>query len=418
MACVGDGLLNRGDESLLRYPLRRLKRFLDQHRDKVDRASKFSQLDPNDRRAVIERARALAACGERSLNQVAGLLAGELGRAKETLRVILEQYDQENPLDRIFTRHTGPLTLKQKRVIERAVRMKISIDRIAHRFGRSPSTIHRIVRNRRAAAIRRLKIRYFHLPLFDRDDADEILLSGEPLDSSVDRLTDFPQILDEPSKQSSTPLSSFPPFRVRSQGPVDHQVVTSSPWPGDGVTVKNSWVADLPKPLKELFDQPPLALSMQRFLIVRYNYLCYKASHIRDGLDPYEARVADLDEIEIYLQRAASIKQQLVMGNVAAVLAVVRQHLITQEDRSIARLVEMLEVGISVLLDAVERFDPSTNRTLTTFLKWRLMQRFVNETATSDEMAKARRQLNPQAVWHRMCQTASRHGITLLDQAR
>ena len=348
-----------------------VERFLAQHRDKIQRASRFSQMDPAARRSVVDRAKKIAQSRDFSLNQVATHIAARLGRAQETIRVILEQHERNHPANPIFARRTGPLNAKQKRVIDRAYRIGIPISRIAHRFGRTASTIYRIVRQRRAAALRAVPIRYVHSPLFDRDDADEVLL----------RSADQPPLSLTPTRPVTVPA-----------GPA---------------------IADIPEPLKPLYWQPAIAPSDQRPWFVRFNYLKFKAHRLRESLHRYEPRVADLDEIEICLQQARRIQEQLVTGNLAAVLSVVRQHLVTQDDRSVAHLVEMLEIGNAVLLEAVEIFDSSGNRTFPVFLKWKLMQRFVPEQANIDDASKAHRQLDPRASLRRMRDQAARYGITL-----
>ncbi len=356
-----------------------LDRFQAQHREKVERASRFSQMDPSLKRSLADRARAIVAAQNLSMHQVARVLASQVGRSAQAVRVALEQHDRDHPEDRVFPGRTGPLTIKHKRVIARAIRVGVPVDRIAHRFGRSASSIYRAVRQLRAAEQRSIPIRFVYSPLFDRDDADEVLL-GSPR--------------EDPAQQQP------------SRDPAALRAPTASS------------VADLPQALDPIYAQPALTAAAQRHLFARFNYLKFKAARLRDHHHRYEPRVRDLDEFEACLDQASRIKDHLVAGNLRAVLAVVRQHLITQRDRSAAMLVEMLEAGNEVLFEAIETFDSTGNRAFPVYLKWRLMQRYVEQIPPAKDHSRAHRQLEPAQALNRMIQRAARHGVRLPGVSR
>ena len=63
-----------------------MRRFVAENVDLVQRGSTFSQLSAQERETIIERARALADTGLRTVNAVARAVAAENGRAVETIR--------------------------------------------------------------------------------------------------------------------------------------------------------------------------------------------------------------------------------------------------------------------------------------------------------------------------------------------
>ncbi|MFW6059854.1 MAG: helix-turn-helix domain-containing protein, partial [Phycisphaeraceae bacterium] len=167
-------------------PRSALERFTERHTKRVRRATRFSTIPENERTALIERARRIVRDSDRrlTLNQVADRLAKQRGRALETIRLLLEKHDQANPAEAIFTDQRGPLTPREKRVIERAHRRGVPVSRLAERFERSRPSIHRVIRERRAAAARQIDLRHVHSATFERDDADAVILRAAQNKSS------------------------------------------------------------------------------------------------------------------------------------------------------------------------------------------------------------------------------------------
>lgn len=358
-----------GGRKTVAFTPRAVERFIARNADRVEKASQFSQMTPEDRQKLIDRARRIAQGRDVTLNQVAAHLARKTGRALETIRQLLEAHDRDNPQHRIFD-DQGPLTPRQKRIISRAYRMGVGVGRIAERFGRSRATIYRVINDKRAAAARRMRLSYVESPTFSRPDADEVLLQHE--------------------------LEPYPANRPR--------------------TVSAVPVDDLPAPLRPLYRQPQIEEDRQRSLFVRFNYLKYKAAKVRDGLDRYEPRATDLDTFETCIRQARQIRDLLVKANLPTVLSVAKRQMIGSADRSTNRLLLLLELGVPVLIEAVDAFNPSRSQTFTSFLTNRLMQHFVAVQATE---GRAARRMPAELLLRRMLDQANESGVTLsLDETR
>lgn len=318
--------------------------FLAHHRSRVKRASHFTQIDRGMRGQLIERARQLAAAGDMSLNQVANRLSRDSKRAVETIRLMLEQHDQRHPEDAIFPNRHRQLTAREKRFIAKALGMGMTVQRLAEHFGRTRSTIYRAARDRRTAELRHREIHFVDAPEFHGEDADEVMLPM-PEEHEV-----------------------HPKYTRDSTARVD----------------------DLPPELRPLYGQAGMARDQVRAGLVRYNYLKFLASQLRDDLNRYEPRVKDLNQIERWLEGSRRLRRILVLGQLHHILFVARQHLTDQTDRSLPRLTELLAEGNRVLLEAVEQFDITQRQTFESYATWRLMRHFA---ALSPERNRAQRRL-------------------------
>jgi hypothetical protein len=320
--------------------------FQARHPGRLQKASRFEHLSDAERSTILRRARRIAAVTDASLHQVAAHLARRVGRGNETIRLLLAQHDADHPDDRLFTDHTAPLTPKQQRVILRARRRGIPVGRLAERFHRHRATIYRVLHARRAAEAAAKRLSYVHSPTFERADADAVLLR--------------PGVAEQALAQAKTPAASM--------------------------------TGDLPEPLQKLYDQPRITDEAQRSLLLRYNYLKYKASIVRDALDRHQPRAAELDRFDALIEEASHLRELLVRVNLPTVLSVARRHLVDKPDPGHRRLLHLLAIGHRVLGEAIEAYDPARSQGFGANLANRLMRRFANDPAISDEPpAKAHR---------------------------
>ena len=362
-----------GGGKRITFPRSGLRRFLDEHGSRVTRASEFTQVDPATRQRVIDRARRIVSRRSLSLNQVAAHLARKIGRAHETVRLILQQHDRQHPSDKIFVGHSGPLDRRQHRQIVAAARRGVPVSRIALAHGRTPSSIHRVIRRRRAAILKRMRIQYVSSPMFDREDADEVILRrGEP-----------------------SPPPVQPPAQPPDQSP-DQQRDNN---------------ADPLSLLAKIYDQPRLIDDQSRSLLVRFNYLKFKSARARDRLDNHHPRAAELDRIEAWIRAAATVRDRLVAAGMSTVMTTVQRHLVSESAHSTARLLELLEIGNDALVETINHFDPSTGRSFDSYLTWRLMQRYGSDPRLLDSPSRARRQSDTDGALARIQRFAARVGV-------
>jgi len=331
--------------------------FLARNAQRVERASRFSQMTPTARRRILERARHIAESREVTLNQVATHLARRTGRAVETIRLILEHHDEQHPDNRIFEDHTGPLTARQKLLIARAHRMGVRTGTMVRKFRRTRTTIYRVLREQRLENLRRVALNYVHLPIFERPDADAVLLRPLP----------------EPS------------------GPDDS---------GTRAISRLASLDELPVDLHAFFTGETIDPDRQLSLFVRFNYLKHKINRLRQTFDAREPRVAELDHVDAWLEELFSIRNRLASANQRHVLDAARRHLTSTADRSLSHLLTLIESAQPLLMDAIEVFDPSRNQTFESFLRWSLMRSYAG--GHREGQARAHRRIDPPALLKRL----------------
>ena len=321
-----------GGRARVVYPRRAVEVFLARHPELVQRATGFSQLAAEERQRLLARARRLAQGRDLTLNQVAAHLARRTGRALETLRQILRKHEAAHPEARIFMDLTGPLQPAQKQEIARALAAGESVAELCRRYHKTRSTLRRWVQEVRAQALRKRKICFVMLPTFTRADAEEVYLRALP--APADR-----------------PDAPFVPPAVAT--------------------------GDLPAALEPLFRGPMLAPERAHQLLLRMNYLNYKAFQLREKLDRYEPRATQLDVMEACLQEAQAIRGELFQAYLPVVLMVARKQLAGRHGSDTHLLLELLEEGHMALREALASFDCATARSFEAYLTWTLMRQFA-----------------------------------------
>jgi len=336
---------------------------------RIAKATAFTQLTAEQRSGLIARARRLASTTDATFNQVAAHLAKRTHRALETVRLILEKHDRDHPAaeDKLFADRTGPLTARQKRLISRAHRMGIGVGKLAERFRRSRATIHRVVLDRRAARSARLRLTHVPNAQFTHPDAADVYIRASL----------------EPQKQNkNTRLSAVP-------------------------------LDGLPVELQHLYQQPVVSADKIRSLFLRYNFLKHRAAATRDRFTHAPARAADLDAFEFDIARAARVRSLLVTWHLPVVLSVARRHLVGKPSNTPARLLQLLEAGNPVLIEAVESYDATARPTFESVLTNRLLRDFASADATLGKHGKAQRRASAAEVMQRMIDLANESGVHL-----
>ena len=355
-----------GARPIIGFTAEAVARYRDTRPDRVAKASEFSQLTPGQRDDLLRRAKRLASATDASFNQVAAHLAKRYGRALETVRLIMEKHDRDQPDQKIFADRSGPLSPRQKRLISRAYRVGIPVGKLAERFRRSRATIYRVILDRRAARALRLPLDYIDHPQFARDDAAEVYLRAN---------------LSPDTATAHARLSAVP-------------------------------VDGLPSELRRLYVQPVVSPDKVRSMFLRYNFLKRRASCSRQRFAHEPPRAADLDAFERDIAMAARVRSLLVTWHLPVVLSVARRHLVGKPDDRPARLIELLEEGNPVLIDTVEAFDAAARPTFESVLTNRLLRAFA-ASAAQVEQSKARRRESAADVLQRMIDLADESGVHL-----
>jgi RNA polymerase primary sigma factor/RNA polymerase sigma factor len=223
----------------------------------------------------------------------------------------------------IFPNRTGPLTEESKRMIFRDYQKGIgTIEGIASRYGRTKTTVHRVINEMRALEIMQLPLDYIHNESFEN-----------------------------PERESEI-LSEMPPFPGR----------TRTPRPPSG----------LPTYLASLYDVPLLSREQEAHLFRKFNYLKFKASKLREQLNPSDAKVALMDEIERLNDESVAVKNLIVQANLRLVVSIAKRHVSQTEE-----FFTLVSDGNMSLIRAAEKFDYSRGFKFSTYASWAIIKNFA-----------------------------------------
>ena len=296
-------------------------RFVASNEDRVQRGARFSQLSDEERGTIIERARRLAQAGACPA-EVTKRLARKLGRSVETIRYTLKQFDQEHPDLAVFPENTGPLSDEVKKKIYQQYKRGTGVEALAKRHCRTKTSIYRVINEMRAKRILDLPLDFIPNDMFAKVSSEKQILG------------DMPQ-LDEPAKKSRLP-SGLPPY------------------------------------LASLYEVPLLSREQEQHLFRKFNYLKYKASKLRESLDPAQAKSGVMDEIERLYDQAVAVKNQIIRSNLRLVVSIAKRHV-----GPLDNFFELVSDGNMSLIRAVEKFDFARGNKFSTYASWAIMKNFA-----------------------------------------
>jgi RNA polymerase primary sigma factor/RNA polymerase sigma factor len=296
-------------------------RFVKNNHERVARGARFSQLTDEQRQEIIDRARRLATAGG-GQSEISRRLAKRSGRSVETIRSTIRQFDQQHPELAIFPDMTGPLTEAQKTRIYQAFKRGMSVDKLMKQFGRTKTTIYRVINEVRAQRIMELPLEFIPNPRFSRKGAEKAILG--PMPES-----------DAPVKKARRP-SGLPPY------------------------------------LASLYEMPLLSREQEAHLFRKYNYLKYRAAKLRDELDPSQPKSSLMDEIEDLHQQAVATKNEIARANLRLVVSIAKRHVTPDQN-----FFELVSDGNMSLLRAIEKFDFARGNKFSTYASWAIMKNFA-----------------------------------------
>ncbi len=301
-----------------------VKRFVDENEDRVRRGAQFSQLTDEEREGVVHRARRLAEAGGCPA-EVTKRIARKTGRSVETIRYTLKQFDRDHPEMAVFPEKSGPLAEETKRKIYQQFRRGESAEALAKRYCRTKTSIYRIVAEMRAQRILELPLDYIandHFPRVRTEKQERAILGPMPPNETTPRKTKLP--------------SGLPPY------------------------------------LASLYEVPLLNREQEAHLFRKMNYLKYKASKLREQLDPQRPKSSLMDQIEKLYDESVATKNEIIRANLRLVVSIAKRH-VGQTDQ----FFELVSDGNMSLIRAVEKFDFARGNKFSTYATWAIMKNFA-----------------------------------------
>ena len=284
-------------------------KFIKANPELAAKAKTFARLTGKQKQQIIKQAAKLAANTNLSRYQIVNQIAAKTGKAHETIRYTLLNYEKAHPEKAAFKKPSGVVDPAHAAEIYKLYKQGADIKELMKRYNRSKSSIYRIINQRRAKALLARKIEFV--------TSDEFLQKN-----AGDKIFAKPVKIEKPPSGKS-----FEPFELVGE----HL---------------------LPEYLQKLKETPVLNREREIELFRRYNYLKYLACIKRAGMKPTHVSGARLKQIEDYLAEAEVIKKTIIEANLRLVVSIASKHITTG-----ANFPELVSKGNFALINAVEEFD-------------------------------------------------------------
>ena len=298
-----------------------VERFVTKHADDVDRGTQFSQLTVDERERLIQRARRLAKAGG-CPTEISHRLARKFHRSPETVRYTLKNYDRDHPELAVFPDALVTITDEHKREIHRSFLKGISADELAEKYGRTRTSIYRLVAEVRAELLVEKPIDYMYSSQFDEDGAAKRILQPAPT-------------VDRKSSVVKTP-------------------------PG------------LPPYLNSLYSVPLLSKDEEVYYFRKMNFLLHQAAQQQKQIDVSQPKNKDMDRLEALIVQANEVKNFLIRSNLRLVVSIAKKHM-----KPNANFFEMVSDGNISLIRAIEKFDFTRGFKFSTYASWAIMKNYA-----------------------------------------
>ncbi|MBW8016432.1 MAG: sigma-70 family RNA polymerase sigma factor [Planctomycetes bacterium] len=178
------------EKKMLGFPASSIDEFAKKNPEITKTASKFSQLNDTEKQNIFDTARQIARTENLSRYQVILQTAAATHRSKETIRTLLIDFEQSSPKKKVFAKPAGAVSPHDAKTIHKLYAEDTPVADIMQRFHRSRSSIYRIVNQRRAKNLSRLKIEYIDSPQFAEPNAAKTIVTAtEPLLAELAKLS-------------------------------------------------------------------------------------------------------------------------------------------------------------------------------------------------------------------------------------
>jgi len=193
---------------------------------------------------------------------------------------------------------------------------------LAKRYGRTRTSIVRLLNEERATRVLELVLDYMPNPEFDEPSLTDAILGEMPIPSDASRKVRAP--------------SGLPPY------------------------------------LASLYDVPLLNREQEYHLFRKMNYLKHVASKLRSELDVKSPLIALMDRIESLYEQSVAVKNKIVQSNLRLVVSIAKRHVDPSDD-----FFGLISDGNMSLIRACEKFDYSRGNKFSTYASWAIMKNFA-----------------------------------------
>jgi RNA polymerase primary sigma factor len=294
----------------------------------VEKAANFSIIEPQLKDEIVERASQIARDKTLSRTAVIRKVATEFARAPETIRSIIVDCEK-NQKKQIFLNRHSVIGTSEAAIIFNMFQDGAGAGTLAEKFGKSASSIYRIITQRRIRKLLATKIEYIPSDEFLTADARKKILTGQPYFRRTPR-----KILSE------------------AEGKIDRQN-----WETFIETVKKI---------------PMLNRQQETELFKRYNFLKFLFAETIARLNLTKSCGQDAHLAEELLTESQRLKNIIIEANLKLVISIAGRH------ATGANVQDLVSEGNMALMRAVEKFDYTKGFRFSTYASWIIARDFAH----------------------------------------
>jgi RNA polymerase sigma factor (sigma-70 family) len=177
--------------------------FTNNHGKRVRHAGQFTLLTPQERKQIMSLAQTLM--GEkdyRTQNELVLDIARQVNRSRQTIRAVLDELSYGRTASVAIPHSRGRMSPKEMVKLYKMSQQHVSVKKLTEEFGRSRSSIYRIINQQRAKELISRKIEFVPSEEFLNPDAERTILSV-PLERLLPEKSDRAVLL---SRQQETEM--------------------------------------------------------------------------------------------------------------------------------------------------------------------------------------------------------------------
>lgn len=309
--------------------------FAEKNPSLVDNAKNFTKLTDKQKKEIISTASQLSASSGKSRHQIIKQISDDSGRAIETVRYTIVNFENQDPNKKVFKNYSNPLTPHQGAEIYREYAAGATVKDLIDEFGRSKSSIYRIVNLQKARKLLSRKVEFITSEEFMQDSALDTILARK-----------LPKRIRKVRRRRKNKTAS---------------AIAAS-------------MDSLPQYLDSVKDIGVLTRDEEIELFRRYNFLKYLVCITRAPMRPAAALGSGLRKIEKYLDQAEEIKNIIIEANLKLVVSIAKKHALSAE-----QLPDLISEGNFSLMRAVEKFDYTRGFRFSTYASWAIAKNFARK---------------------------------------
>ncbi|MEM6393716.1 MAG: YfeC-like transcriptional regulator [Planctomycetota bacterium] len=306
--------------------------------ERVQAAARHTPLSATEREAVIRRAHRLRERAGVGLNAAAVHLAKRMERPTQTIRSFLLKHDASAGHAGLFTDRPKTLTDRDRRLVARALRMGVPIDRLTAKYGRKATGLRRMARAWEMRCLLPERPVCVRSGLFDREDAVAVLL--------------------RPPKAEDVEAAE----------------------PGQG-GAQGLALEELPSEVRRWFGHPELKDRSVRSYVVRYHFALHRLGELYDAVDFHYPKVGQLEEARRLTDFAGAMWRPAVLSLLNEVWSLVRRDAGAQRNVRSGKghwAWPGLLLGAETLAGCVLEYDATGPQRLRTIVRNRLLRALVS----------------------------------------